>query len=100
MGVCKCSGKYIDIYFILKITYPISTLPEHLHSTIPNSHLDGGMCSYKQMGVAEQGTGTQDDTDTTTGVDAIAKTQEECRGPTGPVSKSGRSKQTPVRGIS
>ena len=36
MGVCKCSGKYIDIYFNLKITYPISTLPEHLHSTIPN----------------------------------------------------------------
>ena len=35
-GVGKCSGKYIDIYFILKITYPISTLPEHLHSTIPN----------------------------------------------------------------
>ena len=35
-GGCKCSGKYIDIYFILKITYPISTLPEHLHSTIPN----------------------------------------------------------------
>ena len=31
--LCKCSGKYIDIYFILKITYPISTLPEHLHST-------------------------------------------------------------------
>ena len=35
-GVCKCSGKYIDIYFILKITYPISTLPEHLHSTNPD----------------------------------------------------------------
>ena len=30
------TGKYIDIYFNLKITYPISTLPEHLHSTIPN----------------------------------------------------------------
>ena len=34
--LCKCSGKYIDIYFILKITYPISTLPEHLHSTFPS----------------------------------------------------------------
>ena len=34
--LCKCSGKYIDIYFKLKITYPISTLPEHLHSTIPS----------------------------------------------------------------
>ena len=29
-------SKYIDIHFILKITYPISTLPEHLHSMIPN----------------------------------------------------------------
>ena len=28
------SGKYIDIYFIMKITYPISTLTEHIHSTI------------------------------------------------------------------
>ena len=26
----------IFIYFILKITYPISTLPEHLHSTNPD----------------------------------------------------------------
>ena len=31
-----CSRKYIDIYFILKITYPISTLPDHLHSTNPD----------------------------------------------------------------
>ena len=27
-----------DIYFILKITYPISTLPEHLHSTNPDNN--------------------------------------------------------------
>ena len=39
-----CSGKYIDICFSLKITYPIIRLPEHIHSTIPNSHMDGGMC--------------------------------------------------------
>ena len=37
-GVCKCSGKYIDIYFILKITYPIRTLLEHLHSTNPDNN--------------------------------------------------------------
>ena len=47
-----CSGKYIDIYFIIKITYPISTLPEHIHSTIPNIHMDGGMCWYCKQGVA------------------------------------------------
>ena len=29
-----CSGKHSDIYFIMKITYPISTLPEHIHSMI------------------------------------------------------------------
>ena len=34
--LCMCSGKYIDIYFIMKITYPISTLPEHLHNTFPS----------------------------------------------------------------
>ena len=38
-----CSGKYIDIYFSLKITYPIIRLPEHIHSTIPNNNMDGGM---------------------------------------------------------
>ena len=50
--IYDCSGKYIDIYFILKITYPISTLPEHLHSTIPNIHMDGRMCWYCKQGVA------------------------------------------------
>ena len=37
--LCMCSGNVL-----LDITYPISTLPEHLHSTIPNIHMDGGMC--------------------------------------------------------
>ena len=32
----KYTGKYVKIYFIMKITYPISTLPEHLHSTFPS----------------------------------------------------------------
>ena len=50
-----CSGKYIDIYFIMKITYPISTLPEHIHSTIRTIVMDGGMCWYCKQGVAEQG---------------------------------------------
>ena len=35
--------------------------------------------------------GHKDNTNTSMGVDARASTQEECRGPTGPVSKSGRS---------
>ena len=39
-----CSGKYTDIYLSLKITYPIIRLPEHIHSTIPNNHMDGRMC--------------------------------------------------------
>ena len=30
----KYTGKYVKIYFIMKITYPIIRLPEHLHSTI------------------------------------------------------------------
>ena len=72
-GVCKCSGKYIDIYFILKITYPISTLPEHLHSMIPNIHKDGGMCNNSKQGVREQG--HKDNTITPKGVEASAITQ-------------------------
>ena len=47
-----CSGKYIDIYFIMKITYPISTLPEHIHSTIRTIAMDGGICWYCKQGVA------------------------------------------------
>ena len=73
-GVCKCSGKYIDIYFSLKITYPISTLPEHLHSTIPNIPMDGGMCCNMKLVEAEQG--HKDNTNTPMGVDARASTQE------------------------
>ena len=34
MVLIKYSGKYVKIYFNMKITYPISTLPEHIHSTI------------------------------------------------------------------
>ena len=41
-----CSGKYNDIYFQMKITYPLSTLPEHVHSMICTINQDGGMC-YK-----------------------------------------------------
>ena len=44
--------RILEIYFSLKITYPISTLPEHLHSTIPNIHMDGRMCSKSKQGVA------------------------------------------------
>ena len=45
-----CSGKYIDIYFSLKITYPIIRLPEHIHSTIRTIYMDGGMCcNMKQV---------------------------------------------------
>ena len=39
-----CSGKYIDIYFSLKIAYPIIRLPEHIHSKIRTIDMDGGMC--------------------------------------------------------
>ena len=54
-----CSGKYIDIYFSLKITYPIIRLPEHIHSTIPNIHMDGGVCCNSKQVEAEQGSVTQ-----------------------------------------
>ena len=84
-------SKYIDIYFNLKITYPISTLPEHTHSTIPDNHQDGGMCSYNKIGSSITGNRDTRQHKPTIGVDAVAITQEECRGPTGPVSKSGRS---------
>ena len=47
-----CSGKYIDIHFSLKITYPIITLPEHIHSTICTIDTDGGICCNKKQGVA------------------------------------------------
>ena len=30
--LCKCSGKYIDIYFILKITYKCDFCPQELSS--------------------------------------------------------------------
>ena len=90
--------KYIDIYFILKITYPISTLPEHLHSTIPNTNRMEGCAIYKQRGI----TGNSDTTNTlSVGYDAVAMTQEECcKKKSGQVSQSRWSKQASVGGTS
>ena len=50
----KYSGKYIEIYFNLKITFPIIQLPEYLISTISIIDPDGGMCNSK--GVEAEGT--------------------------------------------
>ena len=52
------SGKYIEICFNLKITFPIIRLPEYLISTISIIDPDGGMCNSK--GVEAEGTQTQD----------------------------------------
>ena len=49
-GYIKYSGKYIEIYFKLKITFPIIQLPEYLMSTITHIYQDGGMCKTKQVG--------------------------------------------------
>ena len=60
-GVCKCSGKYTDIYFILKITYPISTLPEHLHSTNPDINRMAG-CAISISSICRTGNGDTNNT--------------------------------------
>ena len=44
LGVLVCCSRRFAVYFSLKITYPIIRLPEHIYSTIPNNHLDDGMC--------------------------------------------------------
>ena len=49
-GYIKYSGKYIEIYFNLKITFPIIRLPEYLMSTITHVYQDGGMCIIKGVG--------------------------------------------------
>ena len=38
--LCKCSGKYIDIYFILKITYYNNALKNNKDQRILNKNLD------------------------------------------------------------
>ena len=57
---------YIEIYFNLKITFPIIQLPEYLISTISIIDPDGGMCNSK--GVEAEGTQTQDRNKRTIGV--------------------------------
>ena len=57
-GSIKCSGKYTEIYFSLKITFPIIWLPEHLISTISITDPDGGM--FNSKGGEAEGTRTQD----------------------------------------
>ena len=57
-GSIKCSGKYTEIYFSFKITFPI-WLPEHLISTISNIEPDGGMCMINNQAEVIEGTETQ-----------------------------------------
>ena len=42
--LCKCSGKYIDIYFNLKITYPLVPYPHTYIARFAPFTQDGGMC--------------------------------------------------------
>ena len=65
-GSIKCSGKYIEIYFSFKITFPIIRLPEHLISMISIIDPDSGMCNSK--GVEAEGPRTQDRNKLTIGV--------------------------------
>ena len=90
---------YIDIYFILKITYPISTLPEHLHSTIPNTNRMEGCAIYKQKrGI----TGNSDTTNTNSpwGTMPWPCPRRSVVKKSGQVSQSRRSKQASVGGTS
>ena len=57
-GSIKCSGKYIEVHFSFKITFPLIRLPEHLISTISIIDPDGGTCNSK--GVEAEGMQTQD----------------------------------------
>ena len=43
----------------MKITYPLSTLPEHIHSTICTIDKDGGMCCIIKKAEAKRKTVTQ-----------------------------------------
>ena len=54
-----CSDKYNDIYFSMKITYPLSTLPELIHSTICTIDKDGGMYCIIKKAEAKRETVTQ-----------------------------------------
>ena len=60
----------------MKITYPLSTLPVHIHSTICTINEDGGMC-YKTNVRAKREQTHKHNTNPPTGFDAQAKTQEE-----------------------
>ena len=60
----------------MKITYPLSTLPEHIHSTICTINEDGGMC-YKTNVRAKREQRHKHNTNSPSGVDAQAKTKEE-----------------------
>ena len=70
-GSIKCSGKYIEIYFSFKITFPIIRLPEHLISKISIIDPDGEMCNSK---VEAEGTQTQDSNKLPIGFDGRADT--------------------------
>ena len=74
----------------MKIIYPLSTLPEHIHSTICTINEDGGMC-YKTNVRAKREQRHKHNTNSPLGVDAQAKTQEEYCETGRSCVKSGRS---------
>ena len=73
-----CSGKYIDIYFIMKITYPITRyLNTYMARFVPFTWMAGcAVAISKEEHNREQG--HKDNTNTSMGCDARASTQEEC----------------------
>ena len=98
-GGSKCSGKYIDIYFILKITYPISTLPEHLHSTIPIINRMEG-CAKIQTNRGKTENVDTTNTNSPWGTMPWPCPRRSVVKPSGQVSESRRSKQTSGGGTS
>ena len=83
----------------MKITYPLSTLPEHIHSTICTINQDGGMC-YKTNVRAKREQRHKHNTNSPKGLMHKPRPRRSIARPSGQVSSQEGHNNPPVEGLS
>ena len=82
----------------MKITYPISTLPENLHSTISTIALDGGMGCIIKEAEANREQGHKHNTNSPTGLMPERRPRRSIVRPSGHVSSQEGHNIHPLEG--
>ena len=80
-----CSGKYNDIYFYMKITYPLVPYPHTYIARFAPFTKDGGMCQKTRL-IAKREQRHKHNTNTPQGLKHQPRPRRSIVGPSGQVS--------------